>query len=171
MPLVDDKVFNNTVLDLMTYQAFIAGLTHIDDYMSGEYLTIDEALLKVLVEMCDSEFAFAAIHEVDRDEFRIFASYPSPLQVGIGQRIRSAFLDRVVANARYDIINSETQGSLELFRGVRSALAVPYDNRGAKCVLCICNRDVASFARPDMGLPFVSHEIKMVQALLKLRPI
>ena len=171
MPLVDDHIFNNTVLDLVTYQAFIAGLTHIDEYMSGEYLTMDEALLKVIVETCDSQFAFSAVHEAARGEFRIFATYPSPLPVGLGLRVKSEFLERVVSGNRHDIISSAEQGTAEMFDGIKSALAVPYESRGAKCVMCVCNRDEGSYARPDMGLIFVSHEIKMCQALLKLRPI
>jgi hypothetical protein len=171
MQHVDESLFTNAVLDLVTYQAFIAGLTHIDEYMSGEFLTMDEALLKVVVETCDSEFAFAAIYEVPRGDFRVFATYPSPLQNGAGHRLESAFLARVVADRRSDIIANAAQGASELFPGVRSALAIPYENRGAQCILCVCNRDPQSFARPDMGLPYVSHEIKMCQALLKLRPI
>ena len=51
---------NDVILDLMTYQAFIAGLSHLPDMIAAGGMTLQECLLRILVEACDSQLAFAA---------------------------------------------------------------------------------------------------------------
>ena len=43
---------SNLIVDLMTYQAFVAGLTHIPDMMANEGLTFQESLLRIITETC-----------------------------------------------------------------------------------------------------------------------
>jgi hypothetical protein len=162
---------NNLVLDLMTYQAFVAGITHIPEMMEGEGLAFQESLLRVLAEMCDSEFAFAAIHPPSDGVMRPFASYPSPPPVTIPERLDSPFLLAAVEHERYDMIKDGKEDAKQFLPGLSSALVVPYRHRGARCVVCVCNRDPESLARPGLGVPYISHEVKMIQALMELRPI
>lgn len=171
MPSASHGDINNLVVDLMTYQAFVAGLTHIPEMMAGEGLTFQECLLRVLAETCDSEFAFAAIHNPADGALRPFASYPTPTPVALPERLESPILQSVVARERSDMVSSDADPQRVLVPGIRTALLVPYRHRGAQCVVCICNRAPDSFARPGLGVPYTSHEVKMVQALLELRPI
>lgn len=171
MPSVSHGDINNLVVDLMTYQAFVAGLTHIPEMMAGEGLTFQESLLRVLAETCDSEFAFAAIHNPLDGSLRPFAAYPKPTPVEIPERLDGPILQSVIARERADMVVGESDPQRLLLPGIRTALLVPYRHRGAQCVVCICNRAEDSFARPGLGVPFISHEVKMVQALLELRPI
>ena len=162
---------NNLIIDLMTYQAFIAGLTHIPEMMEAEGLTFQESLLHTLAETCESEFAFAAIHHPTDGSLRPFASYPNPLPIAMPDRIDSPVLQTAVEHERYDVVENTTEEGKHIVQGIRCALVVPYRNRGASCVLCVCNRNVEAYARPDLGVSYVSHEVKMCQALMELRPI
>ena len=158
------------IVDLMTYQAFVAGLTHIPDMMTREGLTFQESLLRILTETCDSEFAFAAILDPVGD-LRVFACYPNPLPISLPAHLDSPFLMGVVERERHDIVtDSEAEGK-RIAEGIRCAFAVPYRHWGAQCVVCVCNRSPESYARPALGVPYVSHEIKMCQGPLALRPI
>ena len=171
MPAASHGDINNLVVDLMTYQAFVAGLTHIPDMMAGEGLTFQESLLRVLAETCDSEFAFAAIHSPVDGSLRPFVTYPNPTPVELPERLESPILEAVIAHERADMINTLVDPQRTVLPGVRTALLVPYRHRGAQCVVCVCNRAADSFARPGLKVPYTSHEVKMVQALLELRPV
>lgn len=162
---------DNVILDLMTYQAFIAGLTHIPQMMEGEGLTFQECLLRVLVETCESELGFAGISHPGDGSVRVFAAHPNPLPVDLPGTLDSPVLRAAVEQGRCEVVEDTTRSGKEIAPGIRCALVVPYRNRGARCVVCVCNRNPASFARPDLGLPYVSHEVKMAQALMELRPI
>ena len=162
---------NNLVVDLMTYQAFVAGLTHIHDMMLGEGLTFQESLLRILTETFESEFSFVAIQNADGGGLRRFASYPDPLPAEMPDQVASPLLLAAIKHERYDMVKDTSETGRQMAPGIRCALVVPYRNRGAQCVLCVCNRDPEAYARPDLGVPYVSHEIKMCQALLELRPI
>jgi hypothetical protein len=171
MMIAGSEDFNNLIVDMMTYQAFVAGLTHIADMMEGEGLTFQEALLRVLTETCDSEFAFAAIHDPLNGRLRVFASYPNPLPIDMPQHVDAPFLNQIVQQERHDIVKDTSEEGKAIVPGVRCAFAVPYRHWGAHCIVCVCNRNPESYARPNLGVPYVSHEIKMCQALLALRPI
>ncbi len=162
---------NNLIVDLMTYQAFVAGLTHIPDMMEGEGLTYQEALLRVLTETCDSELAFAAILDPPTGGLRVFASYPNPLPIALPTHLTAPFLQAVVKSGRYDIAADTSAAGKAIAPGIRCGFAVPYRHWGARCLVCVCNRDRDAYARPDLGVPYVSHEVKMCQGLLALRPI
>ncbi|MCE5215971.1 hypothetical protein LLH03_02965 [bacterium] len=162
---------SNLVVDMLTHQAFIAGLTHIPEMMEGEGLTFQESLLRVLVETCESEFAFAAIHTPADGTLRPFVSYPEPTPIEIPHQLDNAYLRAVVEAERHDTVRNGEDPGKQFLPGLRNALLVPYRHRGALCVVCICNRDPESYARPGLGVPFISYEVKMVQALLQLRPI
>ena len=162
---------SNLIVDLMTYQAFVAGLTHIPDMMANEGLTFQESLLRIITETCDSEFAFAAIQDPAQGKLRVFACYPNPLPIDLPAYLDAPFLLSVVEHERHDIVaNTSAQGK-SIAEGIRCAFAVPYRHWGAKCLVCVCNRSPESYARPALGVPYVSHEIKMTQGLLALRPI
>jgi hypothetical protein len=162
---------SNLVLDLMTYQAFVAGLTHIPEMMASDGCSLQESLLRVVLETCDSEFAFAGILVPGGQGVRVFASYPSPAPVELPAEIRSPVLQSVIESHRPDMVRNTAEDGREIAPGIRCALVVPYTNRGAQCVVCVCNRDTQSFARPGLGIPYVSHEVKMIQALVELLPI
>lgn len=162
---------DNVILDLMTYQAFVAGLTHIPEMMEGEGLTFQECLLRVLVETCESELAFAGISRPGDGLVRTFASHPNPLPLALPEAIDSPVLRAALEQERCEVVEDTTRPGKKIAPGIRCALVVPYRNRGARCVVCVCNRSPDSFARPDLGLPYVSHEVKMAQALMELRPI
>lgn len=162
---------NDVVLDLMTYQAFIAGLSHLPDMIAAGGTTMQECLLRILTEACDSEFAFAAVSHPEDDTLRPFAWYPNTPPVALPQRIASPTLAALVRQGRHDVlVDGDAQAKMGV-EGVRTALVVPYSNRGATCVLCVCNRDPDAYARPGLGMPYISHEVKMCQALLQLRPL
>lgn len=162
---------NDLVLDLMTYQAFVAAVTHIPDMMANEGLTFQECLLRVMVETCESEFAFAAIQSPTDGCLRPFATYPDPLPVALPRQLACPVLLRVVEHERSDVLIADGDPERQIVAGIRTALAVPYRNRGARCVVCVCNRNEDSFARPNLGIPYVSHEVKMCQALMQVRPV
>ncbi len=167
----NQRDINNLVLDLMTYQAFVAGLTHIPEMMEGEGLTFQESLLRVLVETCESECAFVVIRRPTDGALRAFAHYPSELPIAVPPTIDSPVLAAAIEQERCDVVEDTSRPGRAVLPGVRSALVVPYRQRGARCALCICNRDPNSYARPGLGVPYVSHEIKMCQALMELRPL
>ena len=162
---------NNLVLDLMTYQAFVAGLTHVPEMMASDGLTLQESLLRVLAETCESSVAFAAIRGGEAGSLRVFARYPNPSPINLPERFQSPAVGAVIDSGRPDMILDATKAGHEVAPGVATALVVPYINRGAHCVVCVCNRDADSFARPELGVPWTSHEMKMIQALVQLLPI
>lgn len=162
---------NNLVVDLMTYQAFVAGLTHIPEMMAADGCSLQESLLRVILETCDSEFAFAGIRAAGEEQVRVIASYPTPGPVELPAYLDSPLLKTVLDTSRPDMIRDTAAEGCGVAPGIRCALVVPYIHRGAQCVVCVCNRDTESFARPALGVPYVSHEVKMIQALMELRPI
>jgi len=162
---------NDVILDLMTYQAFIAGLSHLPDMIAAGGMTLQECLLRILVEACDSQLAFAAVYDPADETLRPFATYPSPLPVTLPERIDSPAMAALVKQGRHDVFTDPHGQKSAVAPGILTALVVPYKNRGAQCVLCVCNRDPDAYARPDLGVPYISHEVKMCQALLQLRPL
>ena len=162
---------NNLVLDLMTYQAFVAGLTHIPEMMATDGLSLQESLLRVLTETCESGFAFAAIRTGEDHHLRIIAKYYSAESIELPESFNSPAVNTIIDSGRPDMIFKANDNERQVTPGVNTALVVPYKNRGADCVVCVCNRNQDSFARPALGVPWTSHEVKMIQALVQLIPV